>query len=228
MRVAKDSQICGLPAPLARDLMRRLGPLPKHVAVAVSTLNADEAETLMLLASFEKAGYLRQIANETDSEWVTTTRGNALAQASFGKPITRATAEKHLSAVLDRTRAYNSDPDKLLAIAQVSVFGSYLDPTIDALGDLDINITILRRITQDDYMERTLAYANASGRRFNDMIERMTWPQRELTLLLKNRSTAISITSEDLAQLTERSHNVYRIEDDPDAIQPPADAMIQR
>lgn len=56
----------------------------------------------------------------------------------------------------------------------------------------------------------------------------MIWPQRELTLLLKNRSTAISITSEDLAQLTDRSHNVYPIEDDPNAIQPPPDAMIQR
>jgi hypothetical protein len=115
-----------------------------------------------------------------------------LAQASFGKPITRATAASHLSQVVDRARHYNADPGHLLTVAELAVFGSYLDTAVDRLGDLDLAITIVRRETDGDrYVEKVLEYAHASGRRFGVFIEELFWPSRELLMVLKNRSPAI-------------------------------------
>jgi hypothetical protein len=80
-----------------------------------------------------------------EERWSSTIKGNALAQASFGKPIRRSTAERHLVQVVDRARAYNTDPDKLLTIQTIIVFGSYLDPAADLLGDLDLAVGVVRR-----------------------------------------------------------------------------------
>ena len=44
-------------------------------------------------------------------------------------------------------------------------------------------------------------------------------------MILKNRSPAISITDEDIRELTERIEVVYVVADDPEAIPPPADAV---
>ena len=57
----------------------------------------------------------------------TTVRGNALAQASFSRPIGDATAERHLTQVVERAAAYNADPGYLLTVKEIAVFGSYLD-----------------------------------------------------------------------------------------------------
>jgi len=54
------------------------------------------------------------------------------------------------------------------------------------------------------------------------------WPVRELRMILKNRSPAISITIEGISKLTERFKIVYEVHDDPSAIQPPPDALIER
>lgn len=70
----------------------------------------------------------------------TTTRGNVLAQASFRRPITRVTAERHLKAVIQRVADYNADPKYLFYIEQIIVFGSYLNPDVSLLGDIDIAI----------------------------------------------------------------------------------------
>ena len=45
-------------------------------------------------------------------------------------------------------------------------------------------------------------YAQASGRHFSAFQERLFWPARELRMILKNRSPAISITDEDIRELT--------------------------
>jgi hypothetical protein len=46
-------------------------------------------------------------------------------------------------------------------------------------------------------------------------------------MILKNRSSAISITDEDIRELTDRFEVVYAVADDPDAIPPPLDAAAE-
>jgi len=101
---------------------------PVGVARDVLGLSPDAARDQM--RAFEAAGFVERRDIETaagDDWWITTIKGNALAQASFGKPISRATAMRHLTQVIERARSYNADPARLLTIAEIAVFGSYLD-----------------------------------------------------------------------------------------------------
>ena len=90
-------------------------------------------------------------------------------------------------------------------------------------------MTIVRReLDGQRYVDRVLEYARASDRRFGVFIEQLMWPVRELMLILKNRSSAISITHEDIRKLTDMFRVVYSVRDDSLAIQPPQDALIER
>ena len=68
--------------------------------------------------------------------WEAATLGNALAIASFGKPIRNRTADRLIAGMLDRARDYNTDANKPLYVERLRIFGSYLDPRRDPLdGD---------------------------------------------------------------------------------------------
>jgi predicted nucleotidyltransferase len=226
VRVSKSDAICGLAAPAARQLMRAYyDDRPVEVACDVLGVNRDAARDQM--RAFQAAGYVerRGLAHAGGEDWWTTTvKGNALAGASFGKPVSRATATRLLGQVIDRARAYNADPARLLTITEIVVFGSYLDPAVDPLGDLDLAVATARRDTDGQrYVDKVLEYARVSGRSFGAFPDRLFWPARELRMILRNRSPAISITDEDVRALTDRFEVVYAVGDDPDAIPPPLD-----
>ena len=207
MRVSKNDTICGLAAPAARQLMRAyFDDRPVEVACDILGVSQDAARDQM--RAFEAAGYVERggLAHGAgDDWWATTVKGNALANASFGKPISRATATRLLGQVIERARAYNADPARLLTVTEIVVFGSYLDPAVDLLGDLDLAVSTVRRDTDGQrYVDKVLEYARASGRSFSAFHDRLFWPARELRMILKNRSPAISITDEDIRKLTER------------------------
>lgn len=199
----------------ARELMRRFRSAQPEGIISewMEPDGRSDAEIAQALAA---EGWLKINVEDLDGEawWVTTTRGNALAQASFGKPITRATAARHLAAVIERAQAFNADSTHLGEIVELVVFGSYLDPAATHLGDLDLGVTFRSRIastaTADEHTATLLAYARASGRQFNTFLDRLFWPEHEAILHLRNRSAVINITTEDVGSLTDRWETVYR------------------
>jgi len=136
VRVSKDDTICGLAAPTARQLMRAyFGDRPVEVACDILGVSQDDARDQM--HALEAAGYVEcgGLAHAAGNDWwATTVKGNALANASFGKPISRATATRLLGQVIERARAYNADPARLLTVTEIVVFGSYLDPAAGQLA----------------------------------------------------------------------------------------------
>jgi predicted nucleotidyltransferase len=192
----------------------------KPTEVACDVLNAGVGEARERLCSFEAEGYVQRVSPD-DDWWETTIKGSALAQARFSKPISRATATRLLGEVIERARTYNSDPKRLLTVSRIEVFGSFLDPSADRLGDLDIAVSTVRRETDGRrFIDSVLTYTRESGRRFGTYSERLGWPERELRMFLKNRSTAVSITDEDVSAITNRFEVVYATEDDLGAIAP--------
>jgi hypothetical protein len=92
LRVWKGDVICGVPAPTARELMRAYR-LDRPTGVACGVLGLDRGSAEQQMQSFEAAGYVQRstrVRGADDAWWVTTIKGNALAQASFGRPISRA------------------------------------------------------------------------------------------------------------------------------------------
>ncbi len=214
MRLSREDRIAGLPARAARELMRRFRSAQPEGIIS-EWIEPDARSDAEIARALAADGWLKINVEDLDGEawWETTTRGNALAQASFGKPITRATAARHLAAVIERAEAFNADNTHLVEIAELVVFGSYLDPATTHLGDLDLGVTFRSRIpatvTRDEHTAILLAYARASGRQFNTFLDRLFWPEHEAVLQLRNRSAVINITSEDVPSLTDRWEIVY-------------------
>ena len=137
--------------------------------------------------------------------------GDTLARATSGKPG-RATAGRRLEQVVARARAYNADPGRLLTIARITVLGNGLVPA-GCYSCLELAVLAVRREPDPDlYVRKVLAYARSSGRRFGAFHELIYWPDRELRMILKNRSPAISITDQSTGSLAGRLELVYTCE----------------
>ena len=226
MRLSKSDVICGIAATAARDLMREVRLDAATPGDFARILNVDQSVAAEIFARFVSEGYL-EVSKSSQDVWRTSILGNALAQASLTKPITRRTAERHRDEVLNRVRHYNSDPEKLLAVSELRIFGSFLDPGVDRLGDVDLAVMLLRRYPGDEFVRRSIDYSNASGRRFGNYTQFLCWPVTEVYRMIKNGSGAISVTDEDISRFTDRHETIYAIADDPEAIQPPQGAQVQ-
>jgi predicted nucleotidyltransferase len=225
VRVSRTDVIAGLPAELARSIARKFRGR-EMVAEAIADLLEDSGYELdAVLGGLEAAGYLEKVRVDSDGDvwWDTTIQGNALAMASFGKPISRKTADRLVAELLERAQVYNADPGKPMFIDTLRVFGSYLSPEIDPLGDVDIELTYGRRITDQQTLS---AYTRASGRSFGTYVDQVTWPSTELFLHLKKRSAFINITLEAITRITDRFETIYSIDGDFQAVPPPADRTL--
>lgn len=217
MRLQRGTLVSGIDPEVARAVARLCHWDPVPSSYVAARQDVPEAVARGWLEALEEDDFLeRSIGRGWDGtkvvgqdEWTTTVRGGALAGASFLKPITRAKASILLDGLLKRARAYNADPDKPLWLDEITVFGSFLDPDAEDFGDLDIHYAFSRRYNDQ---ERALAYARASGRRFSTFLEELLWPSKELSQVLKNRSGYISLTTEELAELTDRFEVVYQRE----------------
>lgn len=208
MRLGKNDLVAGIPASAARDLMRFISGRQVHEGAAEAVMaELGIKGPAGSLRRLEEHGYLiAQDAGSRGVSWTTTVLGNALAMASFGSPMTREAAERLLQGLVERARAYNEDPLRPLIIERLRIFGSYLDPAVDTLGDLDVELSFTKK---DGSSKAALDYANRSGRRFGTHVERLFWPQTELMQYLKNRSRFINITEEDISLLTDKVLVVY-------------------
>lgn len=217
VRVSRSDRFGGLPAEVARQVMRGFSsPKPEYILREVS--EGDGRSAAEIAAALAHEGWLELAHTGGDGTlwWKTTVSGGALSQASFRRPITRATAERHVREVVERARAFNDDPGHLAEIVELVVFGSYLDPAVDALGDVDLAVSLrVKRsegASRDEFINSVLDYAKASGRSFGSFVDRLHWPQNEAILALKNRSPVISITTEDVRSLTDRRQVIYQID----------------
>lgn len=224
MRITKDQTVAGIPATVARELARRYR-IPHVTGVAAEALDITGNEAEKTLRALADAGYLDRDGETSEGEtfWVTTTEGNALAQASFARPITRKTAERYVREICERASEYNADTTKLLTIEYLYVFGSYLDTNRTHLGDVDVAIQIVRRTT-DNWTKRSRDYVTQSGRTSRSFFDELQWPSRELIRHLRSNCSAINITNDEMGVLTNRFGIIYNVHDDPKAIQPPKNA----
>jgi hypothetical protein len=79
---------------------------PEHLLAGNGFTPATEVTAL------ESTGYLGRdrTDNDGDTWFITTIKGNSLAMASFGKPISRNTADCLAAGPVERARSYNAGP----------------------------------------------------------------------------------------------------------------------
>jgi hypothetical protein len=125
-----------------------------------------------------------------------TIKGHALRMATARKPIKRKTAERLVVQLLGRGEQVNKDPDFLYWIEEVIAFGSYITEAPN-LGDIDLGVRYSPR-TRDQTLwitlyKRSLDRARASGRHLSTVLNKVGWPQREIEMRLRNRSSSFHL-----------------------------------
>lgn len=228
MRLQRGQEVAGVEPGLAREVARAASGdearCLDQIASRMGVKAPVDGELRPALDMLTGAGYfeLTQVPWPGDGwdspmaptdAWRATVAGSALGMATFLKPMSRMQAEKLLRGVVERAEAYNADPTKLLCIEELVLFGSYLDPDVTELGDVDIAMRTSRRVADDDWVTAVIAYSNASGRSFPTFVDSLFWPEVELRQILKNRSPRVGLVNDpDVSAFTDRWKTCYRRE----------------
>jgi predicted nucleotidyltransferase len=193
--------IAGVDAVALRDSLRHQKSIEFYGPAIAERLGIEDAEAEPLIAGLLELGL---IEHRSDTHYGPTYRltlaGNALANASAAKPVTRTAARRHLNELIERAEAANASSDYLYWVERLVCFGSFLDETVDRLSDVDVAVELIPRYVGDELMERERARVEAAalnGRRFSTIVDELGWPETEMWLLLKARSPVLSLTSTD-------------------------------
>lgn len=230
MRIQSSDHIAGQPALTIRKLMqhgREYGPgtSGNSLSFIAEVVGIDLSTAKLLFQELCEQGFIEPTGlhpggNGGENNWYTTIKGNALANASASKPISRQTADRLLEEFLSRVRQVN-DGDYAYRVKQVIVFGSYLSDA-ELLGDVDLSLVL-----DDRYHDATarkaghdarIKAAQEAGRHFKDYMAMLFWPRQEVLLFLKHRSHALSLHEESREQVL--SKQLSRIVFDADVSAP--------
>jgi hypothetical protein len=200
VRLAITDTVAGYPAREARDFLRSL-----------DYQRAEDDNPLAQALAAE--GYLE---HADPHGWAATMKGGGLGNAKFIKPIPRAKAEAIVAEAIERAKAVNADPKRYLyTVKRLRVFGSYLDPTVDLLGDVDIAIETDRNERLDSadpgsFTDLTQKHTYKYGpQSLNTFAAILLWPEREVVQVVKGRVRSLSLTTEDPTKFTDRVETVY-------------------
>ena len=178
-----------------RRLLRRFGAEARDLPSVMAALRVPERDARRVLTRLARAGYLRRDPERPEAlRWCRTPRGDALAQAGVGRPLSRARADRMLQGVLRRVADINRNPYFLCQVTAVGVFGTYVTdaPLID---ELDLVVHIVPKPpapgSSDEVFRpnRRLPYW-----RFQRLLPRHEWPhwrERQVELYLVGERQSI-------------------------------------
>jgi hypothetical protein len=198
LQIRSTEVISGIPIKQVRGFFRHLVAWHRNsfeLPNLQEQLSLDKQSALALASELERREY---ITPPEKGIYTLSRKGEELVRASAAGKVSRKSAESALIGLLERVGQYNSDPNKLLTIQTVVVFGSFLGAN-EKLGDLDIAMKCHHRDPNDpDRAATNLVYAERSGRRFSSIVEWLCWPETELRQILKARKRAIAIQDWDI------------------------------
>jgi predicted nucleotidyltransferase len=198
MRIDPSDVLGEFPVLFVRKVVRRLNNRLHWDAEAVQeSAGIGPQRAADFIKALQKAGLAKANRGRDSGTWTTTQLAQSFGAASAAKPITRQTAERVLQEFLERVDQVNSNAYFLARVTKVVLFGSYLRPELDRLGDIDIAVEL--RPKESDYQrvreatERRLADLADRGRRVAGLLARESWWRGEVLRFLKARSRAISL-----------------------------------
>ncbi len=192
VKIDLKGAIAGAPAFLLRRALRaRVG---REWSGARLSSDVGVADAAQFLAALEHEGLIER-SGEADT-WTATIKGNALANAR-GRRVARATAQRHLDAFLERVKALREEPRFLWRVHRVALFGSFADPKVTEVGDVDLVVELAAKepnwARHLELEERYRRAERARARRFASFFAELTAPRVDPLRYLKGRSSILSI-----------------------------------
>lgn len=196
MRIEPDQTFAGVPAMRVRDMFRTLGHSCSFTAEYVqSHFEIPSEQAIDLVAELERHGFIEP-QDDGSEYWQPTLKGSALALATAAKPIRRTSAERILGEFLERVEVVRLDPQYLLRVERIELFGSMAAGN-DPVNDIDLGIAYTRKEPDDtryaELAEECRRAALARGRSFPLYADWLSWPKTQVLLFLKSRSRALSL-----------------------------------
>jgi predicted nucleotidyltransferase len=143
MRIDPSAFIGGFPVLFVRKAVRRLNSrLYWNSDTVQKVARTGPQEAIKLIKELEKAGVAKANRGRGLKTWTTTELAQSFGAASAAKPITRQTAERELEEFLSRVECVNRRSYFLAKVTKVVVFGTYLRPEVDRLGDVDLAVEL--------------------------------------------------------------------------------------
>jgi len=146
MKVDRREPILRHPAAVLKSLLRK-GYERFDTPSAMEFLELDEPAITMTLAGLQQGGIEYLGALEGVDGWRPGSKGQRLLATVLLKRIPHTQAQEILAQLIEEVRAINADATISSRIKQIVLFGSLLtSPPEDTVGDIDVVITIQRRI----------------------------------------------------------------------------------
>jgi hypothetical protein len=194
----RGQTIAGFPALILRDLLRSLVGATFRPGYLIDR-GFDPKDAPGLIDSLIQSGFIEpdfEARRHDDARdlYKLTKQGEALSRASGAKPVLRKTADRILAQFMDRVQIVDGNPEFLVRVTEVVVFGSYLTGNSN-LGDLDIACNYELKFSELDrksYASVVHEHFKKSGRSSRGLQD-LSWPWEQVQLFLKNRKRTISL-----------------------------------
>jgi hypothetical protein len=142
--IGKDDKFLGYPAIKLRDLLKvweRGKRTPNEIAQD-KTLGLSANACAAMLSEAHERGFMEF---DEYGQIDLSDAGRAVAWASAQKRSSKTAADKVLGAILDNAMKLSKDENAPIEIDQIWLFGSYVNPAKDEIGDLDIAFSTRKR-----------------------------------------------------------------------------------
>jgi predicted nucleotidyltransferase/predicted transcriptional regulator len=206
MYLDKNSLICGYPASVIRRIFQRLQCRHVYIHYFSYNLKIKKAAANKLVNALIAEGYLKSESSNRGNTFSATVKGNSLAMASFAPPISRRTAEKKISELLDRVKIVNTSDNFLYKVKRVAVFGSYLTDK-EKINDIDVDIILKEKYPHEIQLAKEKACVQKAfeeGKEFRSHFEQLFYAHSLTRKFLKHRSRALSLHyGDDILKQTE-------------------------
>ncbi|MBB4391661.1 hypothetical protein [Bradyrhizobium sp. ERR14] len=191
MQVRRDEEIAGVRLMKVRDLLRWADDGPIQLSAISDRLHCDRAKAELVQNALLEAGYIEIDPNASGQNcYIASDLGRQLCNAKFVRRITRSEADELVADFLERVRLVNGRDELTHRVREVRVFGSYIEDAAD-LGDVDLAVDFRPR--RSTHVEEAQARAKQSGKTIGNFLQLITFGQREVRQILKNRSPYLSI-----------------------------------
>lgn len=234
LKIEKSATITDVPIVAIRDFLRRYRDSAWYGTFVRDVLNLSHESATELVHELQSDGYIEPLTStplytvirgEPDNEiddrrgdldgvWMTTIKGNALGNVSFAPRVKQLTAERALRNFLDRVDLVNIDDRWMMEVMRVILFGSYLDPDVNKLGDVDLAIILQWKESDADIREQQrrkyIRREEAQGRTFRTFFEELAAPEIDIRRYLKGRSRTLTFhLAEDPILDSTRAEVIY-------------------
>lgn len=179
-----------------RDFIRRHAHRDRISERAVmETFGVRERDVKAVIMPWVEAGFVAVVKTDHPFEtpYELTDLGRRLRNAKALKRIPRGRAEAIMKALLAKVQEVNATDDYAYVVDELRVFGSYLDPDAEDLGDIDVS-AILELRRDEDIVEANLRRARASGKVMS-YLDELNYGETEVKRALKKVSRHISLHS---------------------------------